>query len=43
MSTPSVVAAMRELGIDLADREPHRLDGEDMRVGGRGGDDGVRR
>jgi arsenate reductase len=28
---PEVVEAMRELGIDLAGRTPHRLDDEDMR------------
>jgi arsenate reductase len=27
---PEVVEAMRELGVDLAGRTPHRLDGEDM-------------
>ncbi|TMB86181.1 MAG: arsenate reductase ArsC [Chloroflexi bacterium] len=27
---PAVIAAMRELGTDLAGRTPHRLDGEDM-------------
>jgi arsenate reductase len=27
---PVVVEAMRELGIDLAGRTPHRLDGDDM-------------
>jgi arsenate reductase (thioredoxin) len=28
---PEVVKAMCELGVDLAGRTPHRLDGEDMR------------
>jgi arsenate reductase len=27
---PEVVDAMRELGIDLAGRQPHKLDGDDM-------------
>ena len=40
---PEVVEAMRELGIDLADRVPHRLDRADARVGGRRRHDGLRR
>ena len=38
---PEVTEVMRELGIDLSDRVPRRLD-RDGRVGRRGRDDGLR-